>query len=296
MERDEAKAILELCRPDRAEDQGDPLIAEALGLLETDAELKAWFEAQQAIDARIAESYGAIEPPADLKANILAGMRAHALQSIPSDLSAAASAKAEATSPGHAQRGTGSSHDKMDFPAASQAWWRNLWIGVAAVFALLFVIVAIPRNNAPSQIASSDGQARQAGVPAMIQFLANELDTMKQESRSFDMRSEQPETLQAYLASKGTSSPAQLPSAIRTKPSLGCFTLDYNGIKMGMICFKDDQVVHLITGPRTACTSQITEEPSTFEVDGQAFKVWIEGDQVYILSVKGSKEKLPKFI
>jgi hypothetical protein len=281
MQRDEAKAILELCRPGSTDDREDPLIAEALGLLETDAELRAWFDEQQALDARIAEGYNQIKAPDELKAGILAGMRAHRLRS-----------EVEA---GEAAIVSGS-HDKMDQPTASRAWWRKPWIGIAAVFALLFVIVVIPANNSRTQLASSDASALQAGVPAMIQFLASEIDSMKRDPRSFEKRSDQPETLQAYLASAGAHSPANLPSSVRSKRSLGCFTLDYKGIKMGMICFKEDEVLHLITAPKTACSKQITEEPTTYEMNGQAFKAWIEGEQVYIISVEGSKEKLPKFI
>lgn len=279
MEREEAKVILELCRPGSIDDQRDPVIAEALNLLETDAGLKAWFDEQQTLDARIGEALNNIQPPANLKASILAGMRAHSIRS--------ESDKA-AIIPG--------SHNKMDDSTTSQAWWRNPWIGVAAVFALLFAIAAIPRDNSSGQFASSEGQTLQAGVPAMIQFLASEIDTIKNDKRSFAMRSDRPESLQAYLASAGAPSPSKLPSPVRSKPSMGCFTLDYHGIKLGMICFKEEQVTHLITAPKTACTSHITEEPTTYEMNGQAFKVWIEDDQVYIISVEGSKEKLPKFI
>lgn len=282
MERDEAKAILELCRPGSTDDQHDPLIAEALGLLETDAELKAWFEEQQALDVRIGETFNAIEPPADLKSSILAGMRAHALQSEGEDERDADEAAILAGS--------------EVFNRPDRAWWRNPLIGVAAVFALLFIIVAIPRDNSPTQLASTDDQALQASVPAMIQFLAREIETIKSQKRSFAKASTQPEALQAYLASTGTPSPSRLPSPVRTTPSLGCFTLDYEGVKMGMICFKEDQIMHLITARKSDCMRHITEEPSVYEVDGQAFKVWVEGDQVYILSVQGSKEKLPKFI
>ena len=48
MERNEAKAILELHRPGNTDDRDDPLIAEALQQLDTDAELRDWFDAQQA--------------------------------------------------------------------------------------------------------------------------------------------------------------------------------------------------------------------------------------------------------
>ena len=271
MQRDEAKAILELCRPGNADDRQDPLIAEALGLLETDVELKAWFEEQQALDARIGESLNGIEAPAALKASILAGMRAHAL-------------------------GSEGESESDHVPTASPAWWRNPWIGLAAVFALLFVILAVPREGGPTQVASSDSQALQAGVPAMVQFLANEIDSIKSQKRSFAKQSEQPETLQAYLASSGAPSPATLPAPLRTKPSIGCFTLDYKGIEMGMICFKEDKVIHLITVRKTDCIGQIADGPGVYETNGQAFKIWIEGEQVYILSVEGCKETLPEFI
>ena len=56
MERDEAKAILELCRPGILKTKEDPMIAEALEMLETDAELNAWFEEQQTLDGRIADT------------------------------------------------------------------------------------------------------------------------------------------------------------------------------------------------------------------------------------------------
>ena len=52
MDREEAQNILQLCRPDNSEDRNDPLIAEALELLNQDAELRAWFEEQQALDTR----------------------------------------------------------------------------------------------------------------------------------------------------------------------------------------------------------------------------------------------------
>jgi len=87
-----------------------------------------------------------------------------------------------------------------------------------------------------------------------------------------------------------------LPSAIESAPSIGCFTFEHNGIKMGMICFRHEEVMHLTTVKKTDCMDQITEAPAVYELRDQAFKVWVEGDQVKILSIHGSKEKLPKFI
>ena len=119
MDRDEAKHILSLCRPGNDEDRNDSVIAEALALLETDAELNAWFENEQAADARIADAFQTIEPPADLKASILAGMRAHAQQGDDeSDKVVAFETPVETAKPSNRM---------------------PLWIGIAACFAFLFL-------------------------------------------------------------------------------------------------------------------------------------------------------------
>lgn len=135
-----------------------------------------------------------------------------------------------------------------------------------------------------------------ADVPALIQFLAGEIDAVTSKQRSLEKRSGETTTLQAYLASAGAPSPSALPKPVSNNNSVGCITFDYNGIKMGMICFKDGELMHLTTVKKTDCMDQISEEPAIYEILDQAFKVWVEGDQVQILSVHGSKEKLPKFI
>lgn len=282
MKRDEAKAILELYRPGNTDDAQDPIIAEALGLLETDADLKAWFDEQHALDARISDSYNEIEPPTDLKANILAGMRLHAMQREAESASKAAIVSGK--------------HDRMDHPTSSQAWWRNQWVGIAAVFAILFAIITIPREQSSEQFADGSPQPLQAGAPALIQFLAGEIDAVTNKERNFAKKCTNPHNLQTYLASVGTPSPATLPNPLKNAPSVGCFTLEYNGIKIGMICFKENELMHLMTVKKTDCMNQISDQPAIYEIGDQVFKVWVEGEQVQILSVHGTKEKLPKFI
>ena len=56
-----------------------PAFAEALALVETDRELKAWWEAQQAFDRKVVAKIEEIEPPDDLRATILAGRKLHRL-------------------------------------------------------------------------------------------------------------------------------------------------------------------------------------------------------------------------
>jgi hypothetical protein len=317
MERDEAKAILELCRPGNQGDRNDPLIAQALDQLENDAELRAWFDEQQAVDSRISDSFGELQPDPALKASILAGMRAHALQNQSNSQSVEGAESLETgsaqRSPDHIFGGSGEVSGSR-----SQAWWRNPWIGIAAIFAVLFAmslvpreparaplpgpapfpISLVPREPASTQIASSDAQTQplQADVPALIRFLAAEIDAVTSNQRSFAKQSDQPATLQAYLASVGIPSPASLPPSIGKQPSLGCFTFEYNGNPVGMICFKEKQLIHLITARKTDCMGEFPDHPSVYELQDQAFRVRVEGEQIQILSVHGSKEMLPDLI
>jgi anti-sigma factor RsiW len=71
MNREEAKVILQVCRPG-GQDAGDPQFAEALALLKNDAELAEWFVDQQKIDAFARRKLKSVAVPPDLKAKILA--------------------------------------------------------------------------------------------------------------------------------------------------------------------------------------------------------------------------------
>ena len=74
MNSDAAKEILSAYRSgDR--DGADPIFHEALNQMESDSELKKWFEEQQDLDRTIREKLATIEPPADLQAKILARIR-----------------------------------------------------------------------------------------------------------------------------------------------------------------------------------------------------------------------------
>ena len=75
MNREEAKILLRACRPDRA-DTHDPRVAEALDLVRRDAELRAWFEAEQAADRALAAKLKAAPLPEDLLARVRAGTQA----------------------------------------------------------------------------------------------------------------------------------------------------------------------------------------------------------------------------
>jgi hypothetical protein len=74
MNSDAAKEILSAYRSgDR--DGADPIFHEALNQMESDSELKKWFEERQDLDRAIRDKLASIEPPPDLRAKILARIR-----------------------------------------------------------------------------------------------------------------------------------------------------------------------------------------------------------------------------
>ncbi len=275
MQRDEAKQLLELCRPGHDEDRQDPALAEAFALLKSDAALRAWFDEQQAADARISESINSIEPPSDLKASILAGMRLHQAN--------ASSEHAEAAIPFPEQ--------KIGAPRNSN-WWLSPWTGIAALFVIMMVILNVPKgeSSAPNQA----NQPALAGLPPVIQFLSQEIDSLK--SRDFDKRDNQADHLQTFLASTQAPSPASIPDCLGKMPTIGCVTFEYEGSKLSMICFKDGEVYHLITADKATYPGALSTEPEVFQCKDKAFRVWVEGEQVKILTVHGTKEDIPEFI
>ncbi|MGZ0656659.1 hypothetical protein ACWPKS_13730 [Coraliomargarita sp. W4R72] len=286
MNREEAKQLLELCRPGNTEDRQDPVLAEAFALLETDAELKAWFDEQQTIDAQISESINSIEVPADLKASILAGMRlhqAHAAQAAPD--TTANEVVMEAAIP-FAQ--PSAPRPRAADAPRSRAWWQSPWTGIAALFVIMMAVLNVPKSEQPTN------QAAVAGLPPVIQFLSNKIDSLSMSQ--FDLRDNHADNLQSFLASTQSPSPKSIPEYISKMPTAGCITYEYEGAKFSMICFKGGETYHLITADKATYPDALPLEPEVFQCSGKAFKVWVDGEQVKILSVKGTKENIPEFI
>jgi hypothetical protein len=294
MNREEAKQLLELCRPGNTEDRQDPALTEAFALLESDAALKAWFDEQQAIDARISEHMQSVEVPAHLKASILAGMRLHeahapvqkkeggntqptAPTAFPSSISAEK----------YLSSGAGSS----GYPA-SRAWWQSPWTGIAALFVIMMVVF----KPGAEQSTQPNNQPALAGLPPVIEFLSREIGSLKANQLQFDKRDTNPVELQSFLASSQAPSPQSIPECLDKMPTIGCVTFEYEGAQLSMICFKGGEVYHLITADKKNYPGHLPTEPEVFQYDKQAFRVWVDGEQVKIISVEGTTENLPEFI
>ncbi|MBI5388676.1 MAG: hypothetical protein HZA90_28780 [Verrucomicrobia bacterium] len=72
MTRDEAKLILQACRPG-GQDAANPRCAEAMALAQTDPELAAWLAQERAFDASISAKLKSNPVPPNLRTAILAG-------------------------------------------------------------------------------------------------------------------------------------------------------------------------------------------------------------------------------
>ncbi len=280
MTHEEAKNILSLCRPGNDDDRNDPLIAEALDLMETDLELSAWFEAEQAADAAICDEFDKIEVPNDLKASILAGMRAHEAN--------------KASNPLIVESDEADSEENIiEFTGQKKKSWINPWMGIAAVFAVLFgasvYIQQAGQQSSEVQLASAE-----ANIPEVINFLASEIDGFK--IWDFDKRDNKFGSLKAHLVSAGNPAPNSVPQFAESLPTLGCVAFDYKGGKLSMICFKDGEVYHLITADKSIIGNELPIEPQTFEIRDQAFKSWQDDEQVYILGIEGTEADIPEFI
>lgn len=299
MNSEEAKDILELCRPDHSEDLDDPLINEAFGQLEQNSELCAWFEEQQIVDAAICEALKCIAPSQHLKASILNGMQER-IANLNEPLESASSVNKPPAETTQFTRDTISNRSKT-------VWFRPL-IGIAAVFLFASILIVslrkepskqIANNSLPAELLSLGSSTNTAGIPDIIQFISEQLTDFK--SSEFDKRSKQVNELQSYLALYDRPTPSEIPQKLETAPTIGCVTFDYGSTQMSMICFKNGKVYHLITIDKADLDSNsLPDKPPTeadiYKHQKQAFKVWSAGDQIHILCVEGTEEDLPEFI
>lgn len=278
MNSEEAKDILQLCRANHPEDLQDPMLAEALEQMKHDPFLSAWFEEQQELDEKISAELNLIVPPFGLKASILKSMQERA------------------------------KFAQTKVAGSSVAWFRP-WIGgIAALFLfasiLLFVLRNSPKPDLPNQSPyfGKSGESyieNTAGVPNIIPFLARKIAEFN--SSQFDKRGNDFNELSSYLATAEMPNPAKIPQKLKSVPTIGCVIFDYEGTNISMICFKEEKVYHLITINQSNISSKQLAgydfvENKIYECQKQAFKIWSEGNQVYILSTKGTKKDIPEFI
>jgi hypothetical protein len=188
----------------------------------------------------------------------------------------------------------------LPFPANTRPWSRP-WIAAAAALAVAGAFLAVPRQTPQPQLVSNDMVATEAtiataGVPNVIHFLAEQIRDFN--LSRFDKRADQVSELQSHLAGMGMPTPAHIPEQLEALKTLGCIIFDYNGMNLSMICFKNGRAYHLITAEKASfpkeCSPCEKQKTKSYECDKQAFKIWSEGEQIFILTTTGTQEDIPK--
>jgi len=273
MTRDEAKELLQLCRPGNEDDRNAPELAEAFAMLDADSGLREWFEAQQAFDARFADALAGIEAPAELKDRLLAR-------------------ESGSPEPGAKAPPIGGRENPG---STAPSWWRKARPALAAAAVAVLAFVAARTWQTPDVgPASASPAPAVAGVPDVVRFLSEQIEALPR--RGLDKMDHRLHELTVFLAQKEAPTPALIPVAMKDAPPIGCAAFDYGDAKISMICFRNGTVYHLSVVRKGDIPDHETLHPGDFQVGAYAFRLWEEGDQVHILTTQGNIDDLPENI
>jgi len=285
MNHQEAKNILQLYRPNGA-DANDSDFAEALQLAEENEALKAWFESEVAFDQAFAGKLTAITPPAGFRERILA----------------------------EAPR------QDQELNSQKVVWWQSAAPWSAAACFLLLGIIGIllfknPEQLRPdSQTAITSNVSKQAqpalqpalsstiskqaksSVPALAHYVATMTAHAKNISR-LDYRGNELAALRAFLDEQQSPVPSTIPVKISALPGIGCVSLSYENQPVSMICFRGDKVYHLyVTANQGLPIADNSSDPVYHQSGSQSSATWIKNEQLYMLTVEGSKNDLAQLL
>ena len=150
-------------------------------------------------------------------------------------------------------------------------WWRSPALAWAAAIAVVFVAAFFFRD--------------QGGSPLSITAYRNAMADHLSSGFVFDVRSQQPEQLQSWLAERRAFGALQLPETLLLSNSIGCQLFEFEGRKSVLLCFTlaDKQVVHLfVTDAAAFELGQVGEEPSLCRCEKWNACFWRKDGLVYL--------------
>lgn len=247
----EAKKLLSCTRPE-GQDTDDPQFAEAFAMLDSDATLRAWYEAEQAFDTAFAKALAAAPSPAGLKDKILASVET--VEAPQKD-----------------------DEPVVGFPARKSDTGRR-WLAIAAtviIVAGLALVMRQPAEPTPEQLAAA---------PQMVAFLD---DFYTEHFPGFDRASNNYQEIQTYLASVEAPVTQVLPASLQQGEPMGCLVIQYGDARIGMICFRKGggEIYHLFTADRQALGAKVPES-GTYQLGEHFYTVWNEDTQTHVVSGK----------
>lgn len=255
MTQKQAKEWLSGLRPgDHADVRGSgewELIA-ALDMLETDAELRAWYEAECALDEVIFGKFAeAIILPADIKATLMQGLR---------------------------------NQDAPITGSGTAVPFRGGWILAAAAAVALFVVVGVRMNRSEPGPEPLIAQAEGLSFASFREEMADYALTKVSLGHKANDWSE----LNDWLATKTPIKCGDLPKGIASLKTMGCNVVDWGEKHVSLYCFKKGatgEVVHLFVvdkvdmGDVPPC--KILNQPRVSH--GVETAGWQDEEKVYLL-------------
>ena len=166
-----------------------------------------------------------------------------------------------------------------------QSWNRGILLAAASIVALAVMFSAWRGAFRPA--------------PPLAEY-RDEMVSFIRLSPPLDLKSAQLSRLTSFLQEKGAPSQIQLPEKLRQLDPVGCRRLRFRGHDVALVCFRDGsgEIVHLFVTDRKALArvSNSSKDPQVAGEEEWMTAAWVEGDYVYLVSAKGSRETLQKYI
>ena len=258
MDRNEAKLVLQACRPN-GEDDALPVFTEALAQIEQDPELKAWWEAQQAFDRKVAAKVAGLPVPSGLRATIVAGRKIEQLTPrfhLPNWLATAAVV--------------------MIFAGVGFHFWNGHSSGIAS------------ESNLATSVSHAMG--RQHYAEASLAFLGDN-------GPSLGMMSPDHDQVSAWLKQQN-SPVGTIPTKMGSLPSVGCQTFAVQGHTVSLICFSlaGGGIAHLFIVDRGALANPPGPSPEFSKSGSWSTASWSDEGHSYLLATQADSDQLKRLL
>ncbi len=168
--------------------------------------------------------------------------------------------------------------------AIRPTWSRGILLAAAAIVALA---VLFSSWHGPFQPAASMADYRDE----MVSFI--------KVAPNLELESSELTRLKDFLANAEAPASFTVPRRLQQYEPLGCRVLRFRGHDVSLVCFKlgGDGLAHLfVTNAQTVRTGGRVSAPVYEAEEGWMTATWTEGDQAYLLTVKGDRAALEKFL
>jgi len=141
--------------------------------------------------------------------------------------------------------------------------------------------------------------ARSAHLAGWQNAALEVISSLVRNETSFDAQSGNPSELLTWLRTNQAPAAKKLPNDLGKLSSVGCKTFSWNGTPVSVICFvrKNGELIHLVTiNARATVDRTRRQETNLVQRGGWATATWREGDRVYMLALKGSRDQLRSYL